>query len=357
MEHRMNRSVERRRFPVGGTVPGTVVVAPFEHPERGQVRCSATPLVAASLRRLGHHVQERRVGVGAANGTLFTASYLDAQGRAVGIAAAAHDSDAAGLIAARESVEAWSALWRTRRLLVADVGDRSPCRHVDIADETMRRFVERGDQVVVIGGRDGVLPALCGQGSMPPGAVLVESVQDVPAVHVDPERVSYLVAAGTDVDGAMRVVSALRARYPRIRGPHPDGFCYEQSDRIETVRMVSGSCDHVLVVGAVNALDSVALVAVTGERGTPVHLVDDVSRILPHWLAGAAAVGVVTTSSAPRGLAAEVVDVLSGLGPCSIVRKRVVTEVLRAAPWPRDHGPVDVRGPREACTPYATSSG
>jgi 4-hydroxy-3-methylbut-2-enyl diphosphate reductase len=393
----MNRSVERRRFTVRGTAPGVLVVGWFEHPTRGRVRCSAAPLVAASLRRLGYQVREESGWIKAesspADGVLFTASYLDRTGRPVGFGVAAHTTDQSGICAAREAVEAWSAVWRTRRVVVAsaspfctgarrarqmlqrdprtqhrwiaslndltDVPDEitvalpahgvppvvrstanargmqvidATCPIVAAAQAQLHRFTQRGDHVVVVGKPDhAAVPALIGQA--PDRVVVVESTEDVAALELDPDQLSYLVQPGVVIDEAMRVVAALRVRYPRIRGTHPDGLCYQASDRAETVRLVSGSCDRMFILGVPGSADTAELVALVASSRTRLHVIDSLGQIRPSWLAGAECIGIAVGQSAPRSLHRTVVDVLSGLGPMSVVRRGVTTDIVSPESW------------------------
>jgi 4-hydroxy-3-methylbut-2-enyl diphosphate reductase len=325
----MNRSVERRRLTVRGTRPGELVVGRFVHPARGQVHCPAAPLVAANLRGQGHGVREERGWLApaddASDGVLFVASYLDRTGGAVGLAIAAHGTDRVALRVAREAVLTWSAAWRSRRLLLAaaEPCQPDPCRHVVAARREMRRFVGRGDRVVLVG-RRGQL-ATTALAELHDEVMLVESAAETGGLRLDPDRVSYLVAPGVVLEHAMRVVAALRARYPRLRGPHPDDLCYAASDDLATVHTVAAACDRMLVLGAATAPDTADLADAAFDARTPVHTVDGLERIRPSWLAGAESIGVATAPSAPPHLLHAVLDALSGMGPLSVVRRRVTT--------------------------------
>jgi 4-hydroxy-3-methylbut-2-en-1-yl diphosphate reductase len=331
----MNRSVERRGFTVRGTCPGELVVGLFIHPTRGRVRCPAAPLVAANLRGQGHNVREERDWLasadGASDGVLFTASYLDRTGAAVGLAVAAHDTDRVALRAAQEAVLAWSAAWRSRRLVIAAAEPCHPgehqadaCQHVTAARREMRRCVQRGDQVVLVGRRG--QPATTALAELHDEVVLVEAAAEVAGLRVDPDRVSYLVAPGVVLEHAMRVVATLRARHPRLRGPHPGDLCYAASDDLATVHAMAAACDRVLVLGAATAPDTASVVDAAADARKPVHIVDGLERIRPAWLAGAESLGLATAPSAPPHLLHAVVDALSGMGPLSVVRRRVTTQ-------------------------------
>ena len=56
-------------------------------------------------------------------------------------------------------------------------------------------------------------------------------------------------------------------------------------------------------------------------------MIADVTEIIPSWLAGVSAVGLAESTAAAPGLAARVTEALSGLGPLSVTRRQVTTEV------------------------------
>lgn len=333
----VNRSVERCELPTSGTVPHELRVGTFLHPERGLVRSSATPVLLAGLRRTGHNAvrasRPLEVCADAQDGVLFTASYLDRDGRAVGFCIAAHASDEVGLQAARETVHSWSALWRTRRAVVASAGpgcrddEGRGCHHLVTARAEMRVFAERGDQIVVIG-RHGhpMLAALLDD--LAADVVVIDPDDHVGHRRLDPDRVSYVVQPGVLVEDAARVIATLRGLYPRVRGAHPDGLCYAESDRAATVRAVAASCDATFILGEVSHPDILDPFRLAAAEETQVHVIGDTAQVRPAWIAGAASIGIIPTTSAPPGLEHELLDLLSGLGPLSVARRRLVTDVL-----------------------------
>jgi 4-hydroxy-3-methylbut-2-enyl diphosphate reductase len=263
---------------------------------------------------------------------MVAASYLDPGGAAVGLAVAAHDADQAAIRTAWEAVQAWSAAWRSRRLVVAAAepccaNESSPsdaCPRIAAAHQTVDRFAQRGDTVVLIGH-----PSLR---QLSADMVHVASAVEVADLQLDPDRVSYLVTPGTVLERAMPVVATLRARYPRLRGAHPGGLCYLASDRLATVRAVATRCDRLFVLGDPNAVDTAELVQAAG-TGKPVHVLDRFEQVRPAWLAGTESIGLAAARSTPPLLLHAMIDALSGMGPLSVVRQRVVTELASEGSW------------------------
>jgi 4-hydroxy-3-methylbut-2-en-1-yl diphosphate reductase len=208
------------------------------------------------------------------------------------------------------------------------------CPLVTAVHAETRRFVERGDQVVVIGPR-GHAAAAGIAGQAPDHTVVTESPAGVSTVRVsDPRRVSYVLQPGIPVEEAAPVSAALRSRFPALRGPDPDGFCYAASDRKETIRAVAAASDLVLVLGIEDEPDTRLLAGLARASRAKAHVIDDAGQVEPSWLAGVGTIGLAETISARPGLADRVTTALSGLGPLSVTRRRVTTEILGAHPDP-----------------------
>jgi 4-hydroxy-3-methylbut-2-enyl diphosphate reductase len=204
------------------------------------------------------------------------------------------------------------------------------CPLVRHAHAEARKFAERGDDVLVIG-QPGHVAVAGIIGQAPAVATLVSSPGSTAALRVtDSRRVSYLLQPGIPVEDSAPVIAALRSRFPALRGPHPDGFCYAASDRAETVRVIASASDAVLVLGAPDEPDSRRISGLARDCGAHTHVVSSVCDILPSMLAGASAIGLAESTSASPGLAAQVTDALSGLGPLSVTSRRVSTEVVGA---------------------------
>jgi 4-hydroxy-3-methylbut-2-en-1-yl diphosphate reductase len=201
------------------------------------------------------------------------------------------------------------------------------CPLVHGVHEEVRQFAERGDHVVVIGSPDhAVAPGILGQA--PERTVVVGAPADASRVGAaDPRRVSYVLEPGIPVEETSTVSTALRSRFPALRGPDPDRFCYAASDRAETVRVVAAAADLVLVLGAEDDADTRRLSAMARACHARAYVIAEPGDILPSWLTGVAAIGLAESTVARRGLAGDVTTALSGLGPLSVTHRRVTTEI------------------------------
>lgn len=209
------------------------------------------------------------------------------------------------------------------------------CPLVRSAQAKVQQRSESGDHVLLIGNKEhAAVPPLVGQA---PNAVrLIETADDVDNLALDPELLSYVVEPGMVMEDAAKVVTSLRSRHPRIRGPHPRDFCYAASDRAATVRMVASACDVIFVLGSPGSADVENMATLASSCGAETHIVDDLVEIRREWLAKSATIGLVATSSASAVARDDLIDALSGLGPLSVVHRGVHTHVDESK-WIADH--------------------
>ncbi len=210
-----------------------------------------------------------------------------------------------------------------RGLTVVD----ATCPVIARAQDTASRLADHEQHLVLIGPQASA--ATVPIASRAAGHVTVlETAGGAAAMQVsDARRVSYMVQPGIPVEAAAGIVDALRARYPAIRPPDPDGLCYAASDRAATARAVAAGSDVVLVLGDGQSPDVRQLIAQVREAGARAQPIGTVSEITPAMLAGVITIGTVESTSAPAGLAAQVIAALAGLGRLSVGRRQVSTEV------------------------------
>ncbi|MCX4744119.1 hypothetical protein OG455_01085 [Kitasatospora sp. NBC_01287] len=373
----MNRSLLTEEFATTAAgSDGITVVTSFNHPQRGVVRCPAAPLLAAWLVRRGARVvlaalepdavtrpsgPPRRTG-----GVLVGSSYRDLDGRVVGLAAAAAADQDVSLV--RLAVDTWSQVIRTRRVLVPlapracaagapvprpqrGAAAGSPpvaaagtgCRAAVAAWESVRAGRGRGDTVLLVGAGAGA-----GTGTDEPWAggpsgplLRVPTVEQARRLEVaDPARLSYAIRPCSVIEDVTEVLHVLRARFPLIRGPHPDQWCYAASRARAAVRLAAAASDLVLLLGGeggggggggAGADDRCDHDLPAAQRVlAPVGLGD----LDPKELGAAATVAVIDRlEGAVRGVGCpalgvtDLIEVLSGLGPLSVVHYRVQADV------------------------------
>ncbi|MER5862859.1 hypothetical protein [Kitasatospora sp. NPDC002040] len=311
----------------------------FVHPHRGTVQCPAAPLLTAHLpghdRRAtaplaGHAPRGLPVQPSGNQGILAATTYLDLDGTAVGIAIAAptHLEDLA-----RKTLEQWTGALRTRRVLVpssetcpagraTEGGGSRTCPKAAAAQGAVRHFLNRQDTVLLLGSGPVHLTGHTGP---------VIAIPDPAAAHrlriPDPERLSFVLQPCTIVDEITPILRVLRSRFPLLRGQHPDQWCYTASDARQGADAAAQASDLLLNLSTPPA---------PAERFSDmaVRNVRTLSDIRAADLACAATIAIVHSPPAdpsaaerPWVSAAGLVEILSGLGPLSVVRHRARTTV------------------------------
>jgi 4-hydroxy-3-methylbut-2-en-1-yl diphosphate reductase len=193
--------------------------------------------------------------------------------------------------------------------------------HVEVT-----KMLREGYEIVMIGHR-GHPEAEGTMGQAEAGMHLVETVEDVARLQVgDAERLSYVTQTTLSVDDAQAIVAALKARFPKIRGPKKDDICYATQNRQDAVKFMTPRCEVVIVVGSPNSSNSNRLREVAENMGAQAYMVDSAADLRPEWVAGKRRVGVTAGASAPEVLVEELVARLKALGAASVQQLDGITE-------------------------------
>ncbi len=181
--------------------------------------------------------------------------------------------------------------------------------HVEV-----KKMREAGLEIVMIGHKGH--PEVEGtMGQCETGMYLVDAIEDVARLQVaDPERLAYVTQTTLSVDDAARMVEALKARFPHIRGPKKDDICYATQNRQDAVKKLAAECDLVIVVGSPNSSNSNRLREVARNMGLDAYMVDNAGQLQREWFAGKSRIGVTAGASAPEVLVEGVVARLKELG-------------------------------------------
>ena len=174
-----------------------------------------------------------------------------------------------------------------------------------------RRYASKGYDIILIGHKGH--PEVEGtMGQIPGKVLLVSDLEDVEALKVrDPDKVAYITQTTLSVDDTREVISALRRRFPFIKGPDVKDICYATQNRQAAVRSLAAQVDLMLVVGAQNSSNSNRLREVGKDSGLPSYLIDDPSKINPEWLHGKESIGITAGASTPEELVQELIEKLS----------------------------------------------
>jgi len=184
--------------------------------------------------------------------------------------------------------------------------------HVEVA-----KMLREGYEIVMIGHR-GHPESEGTMGQATTGMHLVETVEDIALLQPATDKLAYVTQTTLSVDDAAQIVAALRARFPRIRGPKKDDICYATQNRQDAVKFLAPRCDVVIVVGSPNSSNSNRLREVAENMGVKAYMVDTAADLRPEWIAGKQRVGISAGASAPEVLVDELVARLKALGAQSV---------------------------------------
>ena len=200
--------------------------------------------------------------------------------------------------------------------------------HVEVA-----KMLREGHEIVMIGHR-GHPEAEGTMGQATRGMHLVETVADVARLEPGAGKLSSVTQTTLSVDDAAAISAALKARFPRIRGPKKDDICYATQNRQDAVKFMAPQCEVVIVVGSPNSSNSNRLREVAEHMGAQAYMVDRAEDLRPEWIAGKRRVGITAGASAPEVLVNELIARLKALGAGSVhslegIRERVVFTLPR----------------------------
>jgi 4-hydroxy-3-methylbut-2-enyl diphosphate reductase len=193
--------------------------------------------------------------------------------------------------------------------------------HVEVA-----KMRAAGREVVMIG-HAGHPEAEGTMGQGKGGMYLVETEADVALLEVRrPQNLSYVTQTTLSIDDAVRIVAALRQRFPAIQGPKKDDICYATQNRQDAVKFMAPKCDVVIVVGSPNSSNSNRLREVARNLGRESYLVDRADEVRLEWIEGKRSIGVTAGASAPEVLVQDVIRRLKSLGAGRVRELEGITE-------------------------------
>ncbi|MGP7997184.1 MAG: 4-hydroxy-3-methylbut-2-enyl diphosphate reductase [Streptosporangiaceae bacterium] len=203
------------------------------------------------------------------------------------------------------------------------------CPLVSKVHNEARRFAAQDYDILLIG-HENHEEVVGTTGEAPARIHLVDGPEGGADVQVrDPSKVAWLSQTTLSVDETIQTVAALRERFPQLIDPPSDDICYATQNRQAAVKKIAGDADVIIVVGSDNSSNSVRLVEVALEAGTPAaYLVDSASNIEVPWLDGAGTVGVTSGASVPEELVSAVLDRLAELGYDTVEEVEAVEERL-----------------------------
>ena len=193
--------------------------------------------------------------------------------------------------------------------------------HIEVA-----RIRAQGKEIIMIGhaGHPEVEGTM---GQAANGMYLVESTDDVQHLGVkDENNLAFVTQTTLSMDDASIIIAALKARFPTITVPTKYDICYATQNRQDAVKIMTGQCDVVIVVGSSNSSNSNRLREVANNMNVPAYLVDNASELQAEWLKSKQHVGLTAGASAPEVLVQKIIARLKQLGAASVRELHGISE-------------------------------
>ncbi len=175
------------------------------------------------------------------------------------------------------------------------------CPLVTKVHNEVKRFAAEDAEILLIGHHgheevEGTAGEAIGQVRVVDGLDGARNVVPTPG-----KKLIWLSQTTLSVDETLDAVAILKERFPQIQDPPSDDICYATQNRQEAIKAIAPQADLVLVVGSTNSSNSVRLVEVAKEYGTPqAYLLDFAAEAKEEWLVGVETIGVTSGASVPE---------------------------------------------------------
>jgi len=189
------------------------------------------------------------------------------------------------------------------------------CPLVTKVHHEARRFASEDIEILLIG-HEGHEEVEGTAGEAVGKVHLVDGIDNIKDIKVkDENKVAWLTQTTLSVDETLATVAALRKRFPNIIDPPSDDICYATQNRQVAIKDIAPRADLVIIVGSTNSSNSVRLVEVAKEYGTPnAYLIDFAAEAKDEWLDGVTTIGVSSGASVPEILVRDLLEWLAARG-------------------------------------------
>ena len=203
-----------------------------------------------------------------------------------------------------------------RKLQVLD----ATCPLVTKVHREAQRYAQKEHTIILIGHHNHV-EVKGTVGEAPEHIYVVGTVEEVSDLKIpDEKKVGYITQTTLSLDDTAEIITALKERFPEIKGPAKDDICYATQNRQNAVKALSKEVDLVLVVGAQNSSNSVRLLEVAETTGVKARRIESAAELDPEWLKEVRNVGITAGASAPEDIVQGIVAEISKMSSSSSVR-------------------------------------
>lgn len=156
---------------------------------------------------------------------------------------------------------------------------------------------------------------------------LIETIEDVKHLIVDhPNKVAYVTQTTLSIDDTKTIIEALKIKFPNIQGPKSDDICYATQNRQDAVKLMSGQCDLIIIVGSHNSSNSNRLKELASREGVEAYMIDHEDALQSAWLLNKKNIGISAGASAPEISVKNIVNKIESLTKADITELPGVEE-------------------------------
>ena len=186
---------------------------------------------------------------------------------------------------------------------------------------------KQGYKIILIGHKNH--PEVIGtMGQLPSGEVtLIETVEDIDNIEVDPEKIAYITQTTLSVDDTKDIIEALKIKFPKIKEPIKSDICYATTNRQAAVKNIANKCDLFLIVGSQQSSNSQRLVEVAKKNGSKEsYLVHQDFELPIELIKNAKCIGVSSGASAPDVLVDRLLDQIKEIRQIKVEEVEIIKE-------------------------------
>lgn len=173
------------------------------------------------------------------------------------------------------------------------------------------QYLKRGYDVLLVGHKEH--QEVIGTAGICP-LTLIENIEDVNKLQIDNNKIVYLTQTTLSVDDTIKIVMALKRKFPHIESPPKEDICYATQNRQDAVKKLAEKTELILVVGSKDSSNSNRLVETAINAGVKSYLINNSHDIFDSWLKNIKSVGITSGASVPETLVKGVIDVLKREG-------------------------------------------
>ena len=179
------------------------------------------------------------------------------------------------------------------------------CPLVSKVHRESEQLNKNGFDILLVGHKNH--PEVIGtMGQLPEGSIkLIETKNDVELIKEEHfnKPLAYITQTTLSVDDTAEIITALKNKFPKIKGPIKEDICYATTNRQSAVKEIALKCDMFFVVGSRNSSNSVRLVEVAKKAGCKnSHLMHSEKEIPFNEIDNSKTIGITSGASAPEKL-------------------------------------------------------